>query len=188
MSAAAAQGVFPALAELPVLVVPVQRASGTSEPGWRPPGGNAARQLADSIISDALLMRGAGSKWQFAEEARRVARRNPTHAADPDALAVSSLFSLRAGDALLEPLASELRGLVALGEARHVLVPMAMHAERDESDPPGTARVVFTIAVVDARLSRVLWIGPVPGEPATEFNAAAIESAATNLANLIVAR
>src|SRR5690606_10499388 len=122
------------------------------------------------------------------EQARRTARRNPTYVADPDALAVNSLARLRPGDALLEPLASELRGLVALGDARHVLLPVELRAQPAEGDPPGTARMVLLLAAVDARLSQLLWMGPIAGDPATAFNAAAVESVAAKLADLVVAR
>lgn len=184
-----AQGVLPALGELPVLMLPVQRAA--VEPGlpWTLPGGAAgATRMADSVLNDVLVLRGAGSKWQFAEQARRTARRNPTYVADPDALAVNSLARLRPGDALLEPLASELRGLVALGDARHVLLPVELRAQPAEGDPPGTARMVLLLAAVDARLSQLLWMGPIAGDPATAFNAAAVESVAAKLADLVVAR
>lgn len=184
-----AEGVMPALGELPVLVLPVQRVVVDGALGWAAPGGaRSAAQMSDSVISDVLVMRGAGSKWQFADHARRTARRNPTYAADPDALAVGALARLRPGDAIPEPLASEIRGLVALGEARHVLLPVEVRAHRVDTDPDGTGRVSLLIAAIDARLSQLLWIGPVMGDPSQEFTAAAMESAAARLADLILAR
>src|SRR5690606_2258288 len=143
---------------------------------------------ADSLISDVLVLRGAGSKWLFADAARRSARRNPTYVANPDALAVSALARLRPGDPVPEPLASEIRGLVSLGDARHVLLPVELRGQPLEGDPPGTGRAMLLIAAIDARMSQLLWMGPVMGEPAPEFDAAAVESAVAKLADLIMTR
>lgn len=180
---------MPALGELPVLVLPVQRVAVDGGLDWTPPGGaRATLRMADSLINDVLVMRGAGSKWQFAEDARRAARRNPTYVSNPDALAVSSLNRLAPGDPLPEPLASELRTLVAMGDARHVLLPVELRGHAETGGEVVVGRAVLIVAVMDARLSQLLWIGPVMGEPAPEFTAAAVESAVAKLADLIVAR
>lgn len=187
--ATAPADILPGLAELPVLVAPVQRASVTPGLGWTLPGGEAGtRRMADSVLADVLVMRGAGRNWQFADAVRRAARRNPTYAADPDALAIGALGRLKPGDTLPEPLASQLRGLVALSDARHVLLPLELRAEPPEGEGSGTGRATLLVAAVDARLSQLLWLGPVSGAPAPGFTPAAVESAAAHLADLILAR
>jgi hypothetical protein len=57
----------------------------------------------------------------------------------------------RADGAVPDPLASQLRTVVALNDARYALVPAELRVSRDRA---GTARLVLRLALVDARASQ----------------------------------
>ena len=88
-------------------------------------------------------------------------RRNPTYASDPYALAEEPLrsSSFAAGKRLAEPLASQLRTMIALHEnASLVLVPIEL---RFESANAPTARASLRLALIDPRFSEARWVGEV---------------------------
>ena len=190
-----------ALAAQRIVVVPTQRLREAGALGWLAQAGVPRDYLAgfDAAIAAALAERGAGGSWVMPQDVLRSARRNPTYATDPYALAVSSLEPSRRPpprDApLAEPLASQLRAIVALGDARYVLLPVELRFER-VTPPAGAAveggteggRAVLRVALVDARLAQVRWAGDVASEGAAAFSPALATSVAARLADLIAPR
>jgi hypothetical protein len=82
-------------------------------------------------------------------------------------------------------IASELRSLIALQEdARYVLFPVEIRFDPAER---GTGRAVLRVAILDARMSRITWMGDVLGDPASTFSPALAASVAGHLADLVAA-
>ncbi len=135
---------------------------------------------ADSVIGELLTTRAPEVTWVLPDALRRVARRAPTIAPDPDRIGTAILRG--EGIALVpDPLRSQLRTLAALvggsgggggggGGGRYALVPAALvfrrtggRAEgRSEQDnptagaparPPATAEL--SIVIVDVRTGRI---------------------------------
>ena len=124
----------------------------------------AALGRADSVLGALLVARAPEVTWVFAEELRRAARRAPTVAVNPDQMGTAVLRA-EAVERIPDPLASELRTLVALAGARYALVPAALVYRRSggpavgQSDvatlPKGTAEL--SVVLVDARFAQVGW-------------------------------
>lgn len=140
----------------------------------------------DSAIERVLGERGFRTSWVYPEALARSAKRNAGYVADPYALAADRLRPLaRTTDNQLgEPLASQMRGLVALNDARYALFPVEL---RFEPAGPGVARPVARVVLIDARLSTVRWQGDVRGDAGTEPTPAMLGSVASSLANLVSA-
>lgn len=140
----------------------------------------------DAELEFALGERGFRTRWVFPPALVRSAQRNAPHAPDPRALAAEGLRPLarRRSDGMLgEPLASQLRSLVALHGARYALFPVELRFEK----VGGAGRAVLHVLLLDARLSRATWGGDVRGDTASAFGPALVASAANNLADLIAA-
>jgi hypothetical protein len=176
------------LAGQQVIVIPTHYLRPGDSLGWagaveRP------RQLltdVDDEIAFALGERGFRTKWVFPEQLVRSALRNAAHSPDPRALAAEGLRPLarrRSDGQLGEPLASQLRSLVALHGARYALFPVELRFEKIG----GAGRAVLHVFLLDARLSRATWGGDVRGDTASTFGRGAIASVANNLADLIAA-
>lgn len=126
--------------------------------------------------------------WVFPAQLAQAAKRNPTYAVDP--------WSIRAPEAvrrlersrqatLAEPVASQLRVLVGLENARYALVPVAWHVEPADA---GTGRVVMHLAVIDVRAARLHWSGDVRSDTASSPSPSLLASLMANLADLVVGR
>ena len=139
----------------------------------------------DSAIERALTARARTVSWVSVSQVARTSRRNATMAPDPYALSSESLRrpAVRAQSSLAEPLASQLRSLTALNDARLLLYPLDLRLQRGS----GTSRATLRVALVDARLSQVLWIGDVTGESADSSLAPLLASVAGSLADLFAA-
>lgn len=140
----------------------------------------------DDELAFALGERGFRTRWVFPDQLVRSAQRNVPHSPDPRALAAEGLRPLarRRSDGMLgEPLASQLRSLVALHGARYALFPVELRFEK----VGGAGRAVLHVLLLDARLSRATWGGDVSGDTASTFGRGLIASAANNLADLIAA-
>lgn len=158
-----------ALAGAPVIVPPVTMVlieSGTPGAAALP----AQAELpawADSLVGEALSLRAPEVHWVLPAELRRVARRAPGIAADPDRMgqAVLRQSSLRV---VPDPLRGHLRTLMALaGGGRHALVPAAVLLQPDLS---GGVRAHLALVLADGRNGAILWRteaqgdGPDPAE------------------------
>jgi hypothetical protein len=174
-----------ALSAQHVIVVPAQRFSNASGIAMQ----GSARDLLDALdgeIATALGERGMRGMWAFAGDVARSAQRSPTLAPDPRTLAVNELTLDRrkAGALLTEPLASQLRALGALHDARYALVPVEL---RIQPLGAGSARGVLRAALVDARQSQVRWAGDVAGDSSAVLGPALAASVARHLADLVAA-
>jgi hypothetical protein len=145
------------------------------------------KQILDADLLAAFEERGIRKTWIFPEDLQQSYRRNVSYAADPYALAEEPLRSpsLMTEQRLPEPLATQLRTLVALHEdARLILAPVELRFE-----PVGTGgRGVLRLVLLDPRLSAPRWIGEVASDPAPSFGPVISASIASKLANLVSIR
>jgi hypothetical protein len=118
---------------------------------------------ADSIIGSALTVRGPEVKWVLPAELRRIARRAPTVAPDPDRMG-QSIMRAKMED-VPDPLRGQLRSLMAIVGGRMVLVPAALSFL---PEPTGEIRAELALTMADTRSGKVLWrtvawaVGPTP--------------------------
>ena len=175
------------LAAQHIIVLPTYAARVMPDLAWnaavaRP--GQLQRTL-DADILAALEERGLQKTWILPPQLVQSYRRNSTYAADPYTLAEEPLRSpsLAVNARLPEPLASQIRTLVALhDEARLVLAPVEL---RVESAGEGTGRGVLRLVLLDARASNVVWIGQVSSDAAAVFGPAITASVAARLASAV---
>ena len=140
----------------------------------------------DDEIAFSLGERGFRTSWVFPDALARSARRNPDYVVNPYSLAAEGLRPLarRAGDGQInEPLASQVRSLVALHDARYALFPVELRFEKVQDG----GRAVVRVALIDARLARVRWMRDVAGATAAAMSPALTASVAEQLADLIAA-
>lgn len=178
------------LAARKVIVLPTHYLRPADSLGWAAQIANRRDYLrdVDAEISFALGERGLDRRWVFPRALAAAARRNPTIAPDPYDLAAEWLRPplRKAPDLLPEPFASELRTLIAIEDGtQYVLFPVEI---RFEPAGAGKGRAVLTVAVLDPRRSRIVWMGDIGSDPAPAFTPALAASAAEHLADLIAAR
>jgi hypothetical protein len=148
-----------AFAEGRVAVVPIQSWRADTL-GWTQSVTWAQLRLTvDSAVAAELQDRGMGRRWASPLDVVRLARRNPTFQSDPYALGVGRWRAMlpETGASIPSPLADHLRVLTALGDTRHVLVPVELRVEGE------VTRVRLVLA--DTRARTVQWAGDlvVPG-------------------------
>ena len=172
------------LAGLPVIIAPTQTLRAATELGWTLPPSRVVLAGLDSAVRTALVDRGPGRSWIYAETLQRSHARNPTYSADPYALATEPLRAgaPQAGGRLTEPLASQLRTMIAMQEARLVLLPIELRFARADSSG---ARAVLRLLLVDPRASEIRWIGEVKVEPVATWSPALLTEIATRVADLV---
>lgn len=171
-----------------VVLVPVAGARFDSL-GWvtRLGGATAAARRLDTAIVAKLAERGVGPRWVLPAELSRAYERNRSYATDPYQLTVIALRSpaFVAASRYGEPLASQLRTMIALHEdTRVVLVPVDVRFERVGAGTAG--RAILRMALLDARLTEARWVGDVQGD-STSAPVSALESVAARLADLFLA-
>jgi hypothetical protein len=113
-------------------------------------------------------------------------RGNPTYAIDPYTLAAEPLRNpdVQAGAKLADPLATQLRTLVALQDARAVMLPVELRFEKDQIGP-GIA--ILRLAVLDGRLGEVRYLTEVKSDPSPTFSRGLLASVANKVADLVTA-
>ena len=139
-----------------LLVLPAQYLSVGNPAGGRDivPIGPSLLPILDEEIADTFRKRGVRANWTFAREITISASRNGGLAGDPRQLSVQAVRRVKPGDTPLpEPLASEIRNLVALTNARFVVLPIEVHVDVRGNERRGSARFLL----VDARTARVSW-------------------------------
>jgi hypothetical protein len=145
------------------------------------------QRTLDADLLAALEERGLRKVWIFPEDLAQSFRRNASYSADPYGLAEEPLRSamLAVDQRLPEPIASQLRTLIALHEdARLVLAPVELRLE-----PAGTGgRGVLPLILIDPRMSVTRWIGEVASDPASAYGPVISASIAAKLANLVATR
>jgi hypothetical protein len=179
---------FSALAEQRVIVAPAYRMSEADPTGWvaQIPRTREYLRSLDDAIGAELAARGLKTQWVFPADLVRAARRNPTYAVDPYALAVDPLRAPNVAPStkLSEPLASQVRTMIALHDSRAVLVPVELRFEKDRT---GQGIAVLRLALLDGRLSEVRWVGEVRSAPSATLSPAVLTSLAAHLGDLIAA-
>lgn len=151
---------------------------------WTVPRPADVAKMEDADIAKAFEDH-AIRTWILPARLDSAYRRNPTYATDPHTLAEEPLRSPSLGgdQRLPEPLASQLRTLIALhDDARMVLAPVELKLE---STSGGEGHGVLRLVLVDARASSVRWIGDVTSDPAQAFGPAVTTSIASKLAAII---
>lgn len=157
--------------------------------GWTaqiPRSRELLRALDDSIRAE-LAARGIDKQWVFPEALDRAGKLNPSYAVNSYVLDARGLLgsSVVAGTRIGGALATQLRTMVALQEsARAVLIPVELRFDRL---PSGEGAAVLHVALVDARVREIRWIGDVRSTPSPTFSRALLSSVAAQLADLITA-
>lgn len=108
---------------------------------------------ADSVVGEALLARGPEVKWVLPADLRKIARRSPSVAPDPDRMGQSLLRAPKL-EQVPDPLRGQLRSLMALVGGRYALVPAALYFM---TDPDGGVRAELSLALADTRTGQVVW-------------------------------
>jgi hypothetical protein len=170
-----------------VIVTPAYAFVVAPEVGWSVSRPSDVLRTLDADIAAALEERGLKGQWIFASSLVESYRRNPTYATDPYKLAIEPLRSpaLVIGARLTEPLASQLRTMIALTDARYVLAPVELKVEHVGAGRAG--RGVLRLVLVDARASDVRWIGNAVGDSVAALGPALTASVAAKLADLVAA-
>ena len=171
-----------------VVVLPLQLLDDGA--GWSAMGNDAKgmRTRFDDEIAFALGERGLGTRWILPSALASMTRRAGTYIPDVRSLQVESLRRLKeAPDGpLSDPLASQLRSLVAFTDARWVLLPIEGRVERAPAARGGGTRFIVQLAMIDARGAIVTWMGEVASDTASGPSPQPFATAAGRLADLIV--
>lgn len=187
---AAGPGALSRFAALKVMVLPTQSARSADSAAWRAAGGDrGVRAALDSALEAALGGRGLATLWVFPPALTRTARRNPTYVTEPSA--IMALGAVRAGlrkpeEPLAEPFASQLRALAGVSDSRYAFVPLELR--RDALPDSTTARLVLQAAIVDARGSRVVWVGEVGSDPFPKGAPPPMPALVPHVADLVIPR
>lgn len=174
--APASQAPLGQFAGLRVAVIPAQLWRADSI-GWsRDTSWVALRSELDSILGATLRERGLGTRWAYADDVVRAARRNPLYTNDPTAIGVGRWRSAvpKSGDALPPLVADNLRGLTAVGDARYALIPVELRGAGDGA--------VLRLVLADTRTRTVTWAADVAAPPGAEM----LSSLAQRIADLFV--
>jgi hypothetical protein len=170
-----------------MLVLPVQYLTFADSLGWSQTAPSTREYLntLDDEIAFALAQRGLKGRWTLAPDLIRSVARNQGYAPDPRSLAAEEV---RAGQKsgewqLREPLASQLRSLIALTDARYVLFPVELRLTGSR----GIGHAMLHLVIIDARRSQVQWSGDLAGAPQKAFSPAIAADIASRLADLIAA-
>ena len=171
-------------AAVKVAVVPVQFYRADSSGSVTPPA-LAMRAAFDSLLSEAMDEHGLKGTWATPADVIRSAKRNPTYLSDARNLGA---FPVRHGinnkDAQIpDPLASNLRRVVALHDARYLLMPVELHVDATKNG----VQLGVLLLLVDARLNSPIWQADLIGESAAAYSPALLQKLTTRVAELVVA-
>lgn len=121
-----------------------------------PPLDNHAFTLvwADSLFATALIRRSPEVKWVLPAELRKIARRAPTVAPDPDRMGQSLLRGQKIEE-VPDPLRTNLRSMMAMVGGRYALVPAALVFTRDTVKQSVLSEM--SLVLVDSRTGKVVW-------------------------------
>ena len=157
--------------------------------GWAAqiPRSRELLRALDSAIAGELAQRGLEKQWVYPPDLVRTARSNPTYAVDPYSLATDPLRNPAVGPGakIGDPLATQLRTMIALHDSRAVLLPVELRFDRDKS---GQGLAVLRAVLVDGRIGDVRWAGEVSSDPAPSFSRALLPSLAAHFADLVTIR
>jgi hypothetical protein len=140
--------------------------------------GPKLRADLDSAIAREFRERGMGSRWAFAGDVVRSARRNPTLRSDPSALGAGRWRNVPpAADEPVPPLLGDnLRAIAALGDTRYAMIPVELRGYG--------GLVTLRLVIVDTRRRVAVWFADLAVEaPAPS---AVAEALAKRIADLVV--
>jgi hypothetical protein len=86
--------------------------------------------------------------------------------------------------AVRDPLASQIRGLVGLKGQRYALLPVEL---RLENRGVGMGVATLRLMLIDSRMAKILWVGEVSGDAMKTLSPALTASVATHFADLVLA-
>ena len=169
-----------------IIVLPVQLLRGDSLSWIQPSGWPAFRKELDDSVASAISERGIGKGWAYPADVVRQAKRNAGYVSDPYSIGAQPLRgqNYRPGDHIPALMASNLRAMIALADARYALLPVEIVFQRDGS----RQRAILRLALVDGRTGQFGWVGEVPSDPATAYSASILSMIAARVADLVVAR
>lgn len=171
-------------AGIKVAVVPVQFFH-VDTVSWGTPSGLVLRAAFDSLLSEALNEHGLTGTWATPADVQRAARRNVMYAGDPRNLGAFPVrYGVKKETSIADPLASNLRRIVALHDARYALVPVELHVNTEKS---GGGHLGVRLLLVDARLSTLVWQADLIGDTAAAYTPALLQKLALRVAELVVA-
>ena len=155
---------------------------------WAELAGDPAAILGalDYDLHFTLRQRRIGEEWIWPDGARRAAARSAGMVPDPRRFPAEPLLGQPAGRpaAVPDPLASNLRALAALTDARYVLYPLRLSFVPTTASPTGPGRAVLRLALVDVRTATVEWTGDVASDPAPRYGPALPAGIASRVADL----
>jgi hypothetical protein len=187
-AASTAPGPLAGLSVQVLLVTPTQRARvATTLTAFQAPSPADLIKIMDADLTAALRERDIGRTWVFGDALARSYAANSTYATDPRSLAVEPLRapSLQVGGRLAEPLASQLRTMIALHNGQMVLIPVDLSIESETGANGGHG--VLRLVLADPRLSVVRWYQDIRGDTAPVYGPAVTASIASRIANLFAA-
>lgn len=169
-----------------VLVLPVQHLLSDTGAIVPPAGWGAFRKELDDSIGTAIAGRGIGKGWGYAAEVARISKRNAVYSGDPYALGAQPLRGVvpRPEDKVPQVLAGNIRTIIALGDARYVLLPIEVRIEKNGA----LQRAVLRLTLIDGRLGQFVWLGEVASESATSLTPVIINSLSARVADLVLAK
>lgn len=165
-----------------VLVLPLQQVSETQGLSVsRSPEAAAFREGMDYEIRFAFG-ESPPSRWVFAPAISESSRRNIGVSADPLKLSVDALTERlpEPEDAVSETLRTQIRQIVALTDARYVLLPVSVRVVSSAQN--GMRRATMRIVLIDARLAQVRWAEDISTEPVAGLNRSVAAALASRLA------
>jgi hypothetical protein len=175
------------LASKRVLVLPVQRQTCLDSLGWesRMPPIREYLASVDDEMTFALKERGLDAQWTLPRDIVARVRRNSAFAVDPHAIAVDQLRIGANPDKwqLRDPLAAQLRALIALSEARYVLIPVELTIANAKT--PREVEPRLHLVIIDARRAQLQWTGVIVGASVGEMSPAIAADLISRFAELI---
>ena len=158
--------------------------------GWMQGLGGAATagKALDSAFATALSDRGVSKQWYMPADLMRAFERNRSYATNPYELTTTVLrpAAFQAASRYGEPLASQLRTMVALHEGlRLVLIPVELRFEREAG--ARTGRAIVRAVLLDARAADARWVGEIRGDTSS-VPRRALDHVASRFADFFVAQ
>jgi hypothetical protein len=165
-----------------VAVVPVQFYRGDTafvkEPAL------VMRAAFDSLMSEQLEEHGLKGQWATPAEVMRTAKRNAMYAGDPRNLGAFSVRNGLGKDAVLtDPLAGNMRRVVALHDARYALMPVELSVDAGKDG----GQFIVRLLLFDARMMTALYQVDLVGERAAKYSPDMLAKLATRVVELAVA-
>lgn len=180
--------VLAAFATRRLIVLPTHYLKMNDSLGWASQISDRDSYLSnfDDELAFAFADRGVKKTWVFAPAIDAMTKRNSPYAPDPHGMAAQWLRfpgPKRLPEQIPDPLASQLRTLVALQEdGQLVMLPVEIRFQ-----PAGVGKgvAVLRIVVVDARRAKIIWMADIASDPAPAFGPSLAASLAEHLADLL---